>query len=193
MERIAVFCGSRKGVSPVYEEGAAALGQELARRGIELVYGGASVGLMGVTADAALAEGGRVTGVIPTMLDEKEIAHQGLNDLIVVDSMHERKAKMAELADGFIALPGGPGTLEEFVEIFTWGQLGLHQKPLGLLNIDQYYDPLAAFFNHMTNQQFLDEKYRSMAIVEPDASRMIDQFNAWRAPDVKQYIEEGET
>ncbi|SFQ22331.1 TIGR00730 family Rossman fold protein [Salibacterium halotolerans] len=193
MERIAVFCGSRKGASPVYEEGAAALGRELARRGIELVYGGASVGLMGVTADAVLAGGGRVTGVIPTMLDEKEIAHKGLNDLIVVDSMHERKAKMAELADGFIALPGGPGTLEEFVEIFTWGQLGLHQKPLGLLNIEQYYDALAAFFDQMTDQQFLDEKYRSMAVVEADASRMIDQFHTWQAPDVKQYIEEGET
>ncbi|MGY4691585.1 LOG family protein [Salibacterium sp. K-3] len=193
MERIAVFCGSSKGASEVYEEGASALGKDLAQRGIELVYGGASVGLMGVLADAVLDEGGRVTGVIPKMLADKEIAHSGLNELIVVDSMHERKAKMADLADGFIALPGGPGTLEEFVEIFTWGQLGLHKKPFGLLNTHHYYDPLAALFDHMTDQQFLDKTYRSMAFVEENPSRLLEKFRTWHAPEVKRYIEKDET
>ncbi|MFZ4452559.1 LOG family protein [Salibacterium aidingense] len=189
VRRIAVFCGSSKGASDTYEEGAAALGKELARREITLVYGGASVGLMGALADAVLSEGGKVIGVIPKTLRDKEIAHPNLTELIVVDSMHERKAKMAELADGFIALPGGPGTLEEFVEIFTWGQLGLHQKPLGLLNINNYYGPLAALFDHMTEQQFLAEKYRSMAVVESDPANLIEQFQSYQAPSVKRYID----
>ncbi|MCP3740983.1 TIGR00730 family Rossman fold protein [Rossellomorea sp. BNER] len=192
MRNIAVFCGSSNGASGKYREGAIKLGKELAGRGITLVYGGASVGLMGVVADAVLEGGGRVIGVIPKMLEEREISHPNLTDLIVVDSMHERKAKMAELADGFIALPGGPGTLEEFIEIFTWAQLGLHQKPFGLLNINHYYDPLVTFFNHMTEQQFLQEKYRSMVLMESIPKVLIEQFYTYEPPAIKTYINENQ-
>lgn len=138
MKRLAIFCGSSNGASDVYIEGAKKLGKELAKRNITLVYGGASVGVMGAVANAVLEEGGYVIGVMPSFLEKREISHQNLSELIVVDSMHERKAKMADLADGFIALPGGPGTLEEFFEVFTWAQLGLHRKPCGLLNINHY-------------------------------------------------------
>lgn len=188
MKRIAVFCGSSNGASQVYRDGAVLLGEELAKRGITLVYGGASVGLMGAVADAVLTNGGQVIGVIPRMLEEREIAHANLTELIIVHSMHERKAKMAELADGFIALPGGTGTLEEFIEVFTWAQLGVHQKPCGLLNINQYYDPLVSLINHMADQQFLHEQYRSMAIVASSPRELIDRFNSYEPPAVKTYI-----
>ena len=188
MKRIAVFCGSSNGASKIYREGAVLLGEELANRDITLVYGGASVGLMGAVADAVLTNGGQVIGVIPKMLEEREIAHANLTELIIVHSMHERKAKMAELADGFIALPGGPGTLEEFIEVFTWAQLGVHQKPCGLLNINQYYDPLVSLINHMADQQFLHEQYRSMAIVASSPDQLIDKFQSYEAPAVKSYI-----
>ncbi|RSL32374.1 TIGR00730 family Rossman fold protein [Salibacterium salarium] len=188
MKRLAVFCGSSDGASDVYTKEAAQLGKELAKRDITLVYGGASVGLMGALADAAIQEGGEVIGVIPKMLRDREISHPNVTELLVVDSMHERKAKMADYADGFIALPGGPGTLEEFIEIFTWAQLGLHQKPCGLLNINHYYDPLVSLFNHMTDEQFLSETYRSMALVEESPARLIEQFEAYTAPAVKTYI-----
>lgn len=145
---------------------------------------------MGAVADSVLDEGGYVIGVMPSFLDDREIAHKDLTELIIVDSMHERKAKMADLADGFIALPGGPGTLEEFFEIFTWAQLGLHNKPCGLLNINHYYDPLITLFNHMSDEQFLHEKYRSMAIVDSDPKGILDKFNTYEPPTVKTYITE---
>ncbi|MGE7625103.1 TIGR00730 family Rossman fold protein [Viridibacillus sp. NPDC096237] len=188
MKTLAVFCGSSNGASSVYVEVAKRLGEELAKRNITLIYGGASVGVMGAVADSVLAAGGKVIGVMPSFLEKREISHKNLTELIVVDSMHDRKGKIAELADGFMALPGGPGTLEEFFEIFTWAQLGLHQKPCGLLNINHYYDPLIAFFNHMSDEQFLHEKYRTMALVDEDPSGLIDQFNSYEAPTVKSYI-----
>jgi hypothetical protein len=190
VKKLAVFCGSSNGASDVYIEGAKKLGEELAKRDIALVYGGASVGIMGAVADSVLDEGGHVIGVMPRFLDNREIAHKNLSELIIVDSMHERKAKMADLADGFIALPGGPGTLEEFFEIFTWAQLGLHHKPCGLLNINHYYDPLIALFNHMTEEQFLHEKYRTLALVDNDPKGMLDKFNTYEPPTVKTYITE---
>src|SRR5690606_323340 len=148
----------------------------------------ASVGVMGAVADSVLEEGGKVIGVMPNFLEKREISHKNLTQLIIVDSMHERKAKMAELADGFIALPGGPGTLEEFFEIFTWAQLGLHQKPCGLLNINHYFDPLITLFNHMADEQFLHEKYRSMALVDVEPQGLLDQFNTYEPPTLKTYI-----
>lgn len=193
MKRIAVFCGSSDGASPAYKEGAVKLGKELARRGITLVYGGASVGVMGTVADAVLEAGGQVIGVIPQMLEDREISHRGLTELIVVGSMHERKTRMAELSDGFIALPGGPGTLEEFFEIFTWAQLGLHQKPCGILNVNGYYDLLISFFDHMHEQQFLQEKYRSMALVASNPAELIEKFNTYIPPSVKTYIKKDQT
>ncbi|MEK5481922.1 LOG family protein [Viridibacillus sp. FSL R5-0888] len=190
MKTLAVFCGSSDGASNIYVEVAKKLGKELAKRDITLVYGGASVGVMGAVADAVLEAGGKVIGVMPSFLEKREISHKNLTELIVVDSMHDRKEKMAELADGFMALPGGPGTLEEFFEIFTWAQLGLHQKPCGLLNINHYYDPLIALFNHMSDEQFLHEKYRTMALVDIEPSGLLDQFNVYEAPTVKSYITE---
>ncbi|QED49556.1 LOG family protein [Cytobacillus dafuensis] len=187
MKKLAVFCGSSNGASNVYIEAAKKMGRELAKRNIALVYGGASVGIMGAVADSVLEEGGQVIGVMPRFLDEREISHKNLTELIVVDSMHERKAKMADLADGFIALPGGPGTLEEFFEIFTWAQIGLHQKPIGLLNINHYYDPLVALFNHMTSEQFMHDKYRTMAIVDAEPNGLLDQFNKYVPPTIKTY------
>lgn len=193
MKTLAVFCGSSNGASDIYVEVAKKLGKELAKRDITLVYGGASVGVMGAVADAVLEAGGKVIGVMPSFLEKREISHKNLTELIVVDSMHDRKEKMAELADGFMALPGGPGTLEEFFEIFTWAQLGLHQKPCGLLNINHYYDPLITLFNHMSDEQFLHEKYRTMALVDIEPSGLIDQFNSYEAPTVKSYITEKQT
>ncbi len=187
LKRLAVYCGSSNGASSAYKEGAVQLGKELARRDITLVYGGASVGIMGTVADTVLEEGGKVIGVMPQLLIDREISHQHVTELLIVDSMHERKAKMADLADGFIALPGGPGTLEEFFEIFTWAQIGIHQKPIGLLNINHYYDPLLALFDHMVTEQFLHEKYRSMSIVDSDAKALLDQFESYQAPTVKTY------
>ncbi|MBB6638003.1 TIGR00730 family Rossman fold protein [Cohnella thailandensis] len=188
MKSIAVFCGSSIGASPLYQEAAQAMGRELARRGLALVYGGSCVGLMGAVADAVLAEGGQVIGVLPGFLQSREIAHKGLTELIVVDSMHERKAKMAELADGFVSLPGGPGTMEEFFEIFTWAQLGLHRKPCGLLNVNGYYDPLASMFDTMLTEQFMQEKYRPMLLIDTEPSALLDRFEDYRSPSVKTYL-----
>jgi len=187
MKRVAVYCGSSSGASPAYIEGAVALGQELVKRGISLVYGGASVGVMGAVADTVLQGNGQVIGVMPQLLIDREIAHQGLSEMYVVDNMHERKAKMAELADAFIVLPGGPGTMEEFFEVFTWAQIGIHQKPIGLLNVNQYYDPLTTFFNHMMKEQFLQEKYHAMLIVEPSSEELLNRFETYQAPSVKSY------
>ncbi|MGG1616361.1 TIGR00730 family Rossman fold protein [Paenibacillus sp. NRS-1782] len=188
MKKIAVFCGSSNGAADVYREGAKSLGRELVRRNITLVYGGASVGIMGAVADSVLEAGGHVIGIIPSFLENREISHKNLSELIIVNSMHERKAKMTELADGFIALPGGPGTLEEFFEMFTWAQLGLHNKPCGLLNINSFYDPLVSLFNHMSAEQFLHEKYRTMALVDTDPKGLLDQFSTYEPPTQKTYI-----
>lgn len=191
MKRITVFCGSRVGLSEKYKEGAIALGKELVKRGITLVYGGGSVGLMGVIATTVMKEGGKAIGIIPQFLEEREVSHISLTELHIVNSMHERKAKMADLADAFIAMPGGPGTLEELVEIYTWAQLGLHQKPIGLLNINNYYDPLISFFDHMVEQHFLKENHRKiMSIVETDPARLLDKLIEYEPPEVKPYMQE---
>jgi len=193
MRRLAVFCGSGEGTNSRYKEVASSLGEELARLNIGLVYGGASVGIMGAVADAVLKNGGQVTGVMPRFLEEREIAHRSLTELIVVESMHERKAKMAELADGFIMLPGGPGTLEEFFEIFTWAQLGLHQKPCGFLNVNQYFNPLVTLFDHMVTEGFLQDKYRGMALSAEDIGELLQKFHSYEPPAIKTYITKRQT
>jgi uncharacterized protein (TIGR00730 family) len=157
----------------------------LAERGVGLVYGGASVGIMGVLADAALAAGGEVVGVIPQQLVDHEIAHRGVSDLHVVADMHERKARMAAIADGFVALPGGAGTLEELFEVWTWAQLGLHAKPLGLLDVDRYYQPLLAFIDHMVTEEFLRRAYRDMLVVASDPGDLLDRFAGYEPPPSK--------
>lgn len=187
MNSIAVFCGSSIGASDAYREGAIQLGKELAKRQITLIYGGASVGIMATVADTVLQEGGKVIGVIPTLLEEREIAHQQLTELIVVNTMHERKSKMMELADGFIALPGGPGTLEEFFEVFTWNQIGLIQKPCAIFNIEQYFDLLISFFDHMQQEQFLKAQYREALIVDGNAAALLDQCQSFVPPALKTY------
>jgi uncharacterized protein (TIGR00730 family) len=189
MKRLAVFCGSSLGASDEYKSGAIQLGKELARRKITLIYGGSSIGLMGAVADTVLSEGGQAIGVIPRLLEEREISHKGLTELHSVETMHERKAKMMELADGFIVLPGGTGTLEEFFEVFTWGQIGLHQKPCGLLNIHHYYDPLISLFDHMIEQKFLQGKFRSMLIAEAEPSVLLEQFSNYKPPSIKAFTE----
>ncbi|UPK41357.1 TIGR00730 family Rossman fold protein [Paenibacillus pabuli] len=193
MKSIAVFCGSKEGKSTIYKEAAIELGHELARREITLIYGGAVTGLMGEVADAVLEKGGRVIGVLPHFLQTREIAHKGLTELIMVDSMHERKAKMAELADGFISLPGGPGTLEEYFEIFTWGQLGLHQKPCGLLNVNQYFDPIVSMFNVMDRERFMQPNVRDMVLIDQTPEGILNQFSMYTAPPVRTYLTEKRT
>lgn len=187
IKSIAVYCGSSLGASPIYKEQAIIFAKELVKRNITLIYGGASVGIMGTLADTVLAEGGKVIGVIPTLLEGREISHKNLTELHVVETMHQRKSKMIELAEGFVALPGGFGTLEEFSEVFTWSQIGLHQKPLGLLNINQFYSPLLMMIDKMTDEQFLHEKYRNMAIVEQCPIQLLDKFETYTAPPVKTY------
>jgi uncharacterized protein (TIGR00730 family) len=174
MKRVLVFCGSSPGIRPEYAAAAAALGRLLAARELELVYGGASVGLMGALADSALAAGGTVIGVIPTRLVELEVAHAGLSKLHIVETMHERKALMAELSDAVIALPGGTGTLDELFELFTWKQLGLHRKPIGLLDVADYWRPLLEFLEHAVNERFLREALFETLLVERDASSLLD-------------------
>jgi len=193
MVRVCVFCGSSPGAGPTYADGARALGQALVSAGIELVYGGAHVGLMGVLADAVMGAGGRVTGVIPRALEELEIAHRGLSELHVVGSMHERKALMAELSDGFIALPGGMGTLEELFEVLTWGQLGLHHKPCGLLDVGGYFGALLAFLDHMVAQGFLGEELRALVLVERDPTRLLERFAAYRPIAATKWIDRTES
>ena len=185
MRRLCVFTGSSPGAHPDYADAARELGGALAAEGIGLVYGGASVGTMGAVADAALAAGGRVTGVIPRSLVDREIAHPGLTDLRVVADLHERKATMAELSDAFLALPGGAGTLEELFEVYTWAQLGLHTKPIALLDVDGYYQPLLRMLDHMTEQGFLRREYRDMLIVGTDPSGVLDRYAEHRAPREK--------
>lgn len=193
MKSIAVFCGSSEGVSPIYRQAATKMGQALASKQITLVYGGAKVGLMGAVADAVLTQGGKVIGILPHFLQTREIAHEGLTELIMVDSMHDRKAKMAEMSDGFIAMPGGPGTMEEYFEIFTWGQLGLHRKPCGLLNVNHYFDPLLAMFDTMEREQFMQPKYRPMVITDDTPEGILEKFSTYSAPAVKTYLTEQRT
>ncbi|GAB7081447.1 TIGR00730 family Rossman fold protein [Megalodesulfovibrio paquesii] len=161
----------------------------LASRGITLVYGGASIGCMGAVANAALNAGGKVTGIIPKSLWDKEIGHPGLTELLVVDSMHERKAAMADRSDAFIALPGGAGTLEEFFEVLTWSQLGFHHKPCGLLNVDGYYDLLSAFLDHTVSQGFLKQPHRDIALMDADPAALLDAFASWTPPRTGKWIE----
>ncbi len=193
MKSVCVFCGSRSGDDPAYAEVARVLGETLAQAGIELVYGGGHVGLMGVVADAALAAGGNVTGVMPQALVDREIAHTGLTRLHVVGSMHERKATMSELSEGFVALPGGTGTLEEFFEVLTWAQLGEHGKPCGLLNVAGYYDPLLAVFDHMMNRGFLSEPHRAMVLVETEPTALLERFEDYSPPKITKWIDRSET
>lgn len=193
MQAVAVFCGSSQGAHSSYMKGAQLLGEQLAKREIALIYGGSSIGLMGAVADSVLANNGKVIGVMPKFLQAKEIAHPQLSDLIIVDSMHERKHKMEELADGFIMLPGGCGTLEEFFEVFTWGQLGLHQKPIGILNIDHYFDLLISLITHMNEQQFLQDKFLKMALVSEHPAELIQQFYTYTPPEVKTFLKKSQT
>jgi uncharacterized protein (TIGR00730 family) len=176
VRRVCVFCGSNPGARPAYGAAAEELGRLLVEEGIELVYGGAAVGLMGRLADAVLAAGGQPIGVLPQALVEKEIGHPGLSDLRVVGSMHERKALMAELSDAFVALPGGLGTVEELFEVYTWAQLGLHRKPCALLDVDGYYEGIASFLAHAVEERFLREDHRSMLIVESDPRALLRQL-----------------
>lgn len=193
IHNICIYCGSSPGRLPVYAEAARALAHSLVNRNIGLVYGGASVGIMGVVADQVLQLGGRAVGVIPEALVRKEVAHHHLTELHVTQSMHERKTLMAELADAFVALPGGLGTLEEIFEIWTWAQLGIHDKPCGLLNVDGYYDPLIAFLEHATMEQFVSKTHRAMLLVEREADALLNRFADYRPPVVAKWVDQDET
>ena len=188
MRRICVYCGSNTGTRPVYAAAARNLAELLVRHDLELVYGGAAKGIMGVIADTVLEHGGNAHGVIPKLLEEKEIAHSGLTQLHVVASMHERKSMMAELSDGFIALPGGFGTLEEIIEILTWGQLQFHDKPCGLLNVSGYFDHLLAYLDHAEQEGFLRAENRQMLLQDTDPAGLVRQFERYTAPHVDKWI-----
>lgn len=188
LDRVCVYCGSHAGRKPAYAEGARRLGELLGERGIGLVYGGGRVGLMGVLADAALAAGAEVIGVIPEALEVAEVGHQGLTELRVVASMHERKAQMVELSDAFVALPGGLGTLDELFEVWTWGQLGLHAKPCGLLDADRYFAPLLAFLDRMVEDEFVRPEHRRMLLCDTDPRSLLDRLATYSAPTVGKYL-----
>ena len=188
MKNVCVFCGSNPGARPSYGEAAARLGEVMAAQGLSLVYGGGRVGLMGIVADAVLRGGGTVLGVIPHFLATKEIAHHGVTELRIVESMHARKALMAERADAFVALPGGYGTLDEMFEILTWAQLGLHLKPCGLLNVDGFFDGLIAYLDHATKEQLIRAEHRAMLIVASTPEDLLERFAGYRAPAVKKWI-----
>ncbi len=192
MNSICVFCGSSPGNDPAYAEAASRLGRILAERDTTLVYGGGHVGLMGVVADAALGAGGDVVGVMPRSLVDREIGHTGLTKLHVVGSMHERKALMSELSDGFVALPGGNGTLEEFFEVLTWAQLGEHGKPCGLLNVAGYYDPLLRVFDRMVEKDFLRGTHRELVLVAEDPSSLLQRFEGYEPPKTIKWIKNSE-
>jgi uncharacterized protein (TIGR00730 family) len=189
IRRLCVFCGSSAGREPGYRHLAESLARALAERGIGIVYGGAWVGLMGALADAALAAGGEVIGVIPQALIEREIGHRGLTELRIVASMHERKALMAELADGFVALPGGIGTLEELFEVWTWAQLGLHAKPCALLDTDGFYGPLVAFLDHLVDAGFVREAHRDMLLTAHSPEELLTAFASYQPPRVGKWLE----
>jgi len=189
MKRICVFCGSSRGGDPTFVKAAGAMGKTLAGRGLGLVYGGGNVGLMGAVADAALSADGEVIGVIPEALEEKELAHRGVTELRVVKSMHERKAMMADLADGFVALPGGFGTFEEFCEILTWSQLGIHRKPAGMLNVAGYYDPLLAMFDRAVESRLLSRSNRGLVLCETSPERLLDLMAAFEPGDSEKWLD----
>jgi uncharacterized protein (TIGR00730 family) len=191
--RVCVYAGSNPGSNPAYAEATTALGNELAARGIGIVYGGGKVGLMGVIADTVLAAGGEAIGVMPQALIDREIGHAGLTELKVVDSMHERKALMAELADAFIALPGGIGTLEELIEIYTWSQLGIHDKACGVLNVRGYYDGLATFLDHAVSEGFLRAQHRAVLSISADPAELLDALAAYEPPRVSKWLELDQT
>ena len=193
MKNICVYCGSSPGRLEAYSDAARALAQALVDRDLGLVYGGASVGIMGLVADSVLQLGGRVVGVIPEALAQKELAHKSLTELHVTASMHARKTLMAELADGFIALPGGIGTLEEIFEIWTWAQLGFHAKPCGLLNVAGYYDGLIAFLDHSVAEQFVKPLHRSILTVEQEPAVMLDGFARYQAPSMHKWVDKDQT
>ena len=193
LRRLCVFCGSSAGTLPEYAAAAQALGELLGRRGVEVVYGGGRVGLMGRLADACLKADGRVIGVIPEALATKELAHAGCHELHVVGSMHERKALMAERSDGFIALPGGIGTFEELFEVWTWGQLGFHKKPVGLLNVAGFFDRLIAFLEHAADQEFMRTEHLRMLHVSENAEALLAAMADYRPPDVRKWLRREET
>jgi uncharacterized protein (TIGR00730 family) len=193
LRSVCVFCGSSTGSNAAYTEAARSLGRTLAEADIRLVFGGGHVGLMGEVSNAALAAGGDVIGVIPKFLVERELAHEGLSDLRIVGSMHERKALMSDLSEAFIALPGGAGTLEEFSEVLTWAQLGEHQKPCGLLNVAGYYDPLLTVFDRMVEAGFLSESNRALLLVESKAERLLRRFDHFEPPNTVKWIDRSET
>jgi uncharacterized protein (TIGR00730 family) len=192
VQSVCVFTGSSPGAHPEYAQAAQELGRALADQGVRLVYGGASVGLMGTVSDAALDAGGDVVGVIPQALVDREIAHPDVADLRVVGSMHERKALMADLADAFVALPGGMGTLDELFEIYTWIQLGLLSKPVGLLDVRSYYDQLVAFLDHAVAERFVTVEHREMLVVEQRADALLEAFRRWRPPSRTKWIDRAE-
>jgi uncharacterized protein (TIGR00730 family) len=189
MRWLCVFCGSSPGARPEYVDAARGFGALLASEGIGLVYGGASVGLMGAAADAALASGGEVTGVIPSAHRGREAVHTGLTDLRIVDTMHERKALMAELADGFVALPGGVGTLEELFEVWTWAQFGVHRKPCGLLDVAGYYASLLAFVEHAVSEGFVPPAHRAMLVVERDPAVLLRRLAGYAPPTGETWLD----
>jgi len=193
LRSICVFCGSSRGAHPAYVEAATAVGRTLAERGLTMVYGGGRVGLMGATADGALAAGGRVHGVIPTALLARELGHHGLAQLDEVNSMHERKARMAELSDGFIALPGGAGTLEEIAEVWTWAQLGLHGKPIGFLNVAGYFDGLFAFVDHAVAEAFIKPAHAAMLLRSARPAPLIDALAAYTPAPTEKWIGRDQT
>lgn len=188
MKKITVFCGSSFGTDDIYQSQAFALGKAMASKGIDLVYGGANVGLMGAVADGALSAGGKVIGVLPHFLQSKEIAHAGLTELILVESMHERKTKMSELCDGVIALPGGFGTLEEFFEMLTWAQLGLHKKPVAMLNINGFYDALNFLMQTMVEKGFLKSINKDMVLLSDNIEDLLDKMTHYTAPETGKWI-----
>lgn len=188
MKTVCVFCGSARGERSSYAEAARLLGQTLARRGLRVVFGGGQVGLMGVLADAVLQAGGEAVGVMPKSLLEKEIGHQSLTELHVVSTMHERKALMADLSDGFIALPGGYGTFEELLEVLTWAQLSLHEKPCGLLNVEWFYDPLLSLFDHAVGQGFIRGDHRALALTAEDPERLLDLMQSHAPPSTEKWV-----
>jgi uncharacterized protein (TIGR00730 family) len=193
LSSLCVFCGSNPGAQVAYLEAAEAVGRGLAQRGLRVVYGGGKIGMMGAVADAARAEGGEVIGVIPQAIFDLEIGHTGLDDLRVVGSMHERKALMAELSDAFIALPGGIGTLEEVFEVYTWAQLGIHSKPLGLIDVAGYYEPLVAFLDHAVQERFLRPETRTMLAVSERLDDLLAQLETWEAVTVRKWIDLDQT
>ena len=188
-----MFCGSNVGANGAYVEAARSLGRLFASEGIALVYGGGSVGLMGELANAVLGAGGEVVGVIPHALWAREVGHRGLTDLRIVETMHERKALMADLSDAFIALPGGLGTLEEIFEVWTWAQLGLHDKPLGFLDVDGFYAPLMTFLDAAVRARFVKEPHRAIAMIDTSAESLLKRFDSWAPPQVEKWITREET